>query len=209
MEQPRIRATDNERNQVLAVLSQAMANGQLNFGEFDERSQAVTQAIYREELLAPLHDLVPNPSSVLSTDIVRRPDATMVTSSQTISPTSPGDAYSFSLMGATEKRGAWTIARSHTSLTLMGGNTIDLTKATFADRGVVINAFAVMGGIEVIVPEDVRIKCDGVAIMGGFEVIDDKTVKVNLNDLPENSPTLRVSGFALMGGVTVRRVPRL
>lgn len=208
MNSPRIRATDNERNQVIAILSQAMSNGQLDFAEFDERSQAVTQAKYRDELLDPLHDLVPNPSQLIGTEVVRRPDSQLATSSQTISPTTPGDAYSFSLMGGTEKKGAWTIARSHTSLTLMGGNTIDLTKATFAERDVTINAWAVMGGIDVIVPEDIRIKCDGVAIMGGFEVVDDRNVTIDLNDLPANAPSLHVTGLALMGGVTVKRIAR-
>ncbi|MEJ5997628.1 DUF1707 SHOCT-like domain-containing protein [Corynebacterium sp. H130] len=208
MNPPQIRATDNERNQVIAVLSQALTNGQLDFAEYDERSKAVMQAKYRDELLAPLHDLVHEPAKVISSDIVRRPDADIATSAQTISPSTAGDSFSFSLMGGSEKKGAWTIAPSHTSITLMGGNTIDLTKATFAGRDVTIHAWAVMGGIDIIVPEDVRIRCDGVAVMGGFEVTDDREVTIVLNDLPENSPTLRVTGLALMGGVTIKRVRR-
>ncbi|QGU02905.1 hypothetical protein CKALI_10250 [Corynebacterium kalinowskii] len=208
MNQPQIRATDDERNQVLAVLSQAMSNGQLDFAEFDERTQAVTQAKYREDLLVPLRDLVPDPNKVISTDIVRRPDSELATSAQTISSSSHGDEFSFSLMGGTEKKGAWTIAPAHTSITVMGGNIIDLTKATFAGRDVTINAWAFMGGIDILVPEDIRIKCDGVAVMGAFEIKDDREVTIVLNDLPENSPTLRVTGLVLMGGVTVKRVRR-
>lgn len=206
--QPQLRATDDERNQVLAVLSQALTNGQLDFAEFDERTKVVTQAKYRHELLEPLTDLVPDPATVISAEIVRRPDAQLATSAQTIASTTSGDQFSFSLMGGTEKKGAWTIAPSHTSITVMGGNIIDLTRATFAGRDITIHAWSIMGGIDIIVPEDVRIKCDGIAVMGGFEVKDDRQVTIVLNDLPENSPTLHVTGLALMGGVTVKRVRR-
>lgn len=208
MNHKQIRATDNERNQVLAVISQALSNGQLNFSEFDERSQAVTQAKYRHELLAPLEDLVPNPAQVIGSELVQRPDSTLATSSQPVSPASVGDQFSFSFMGGSEKKGAWTIAPSHTSITVMGGNVIDLTQATFGGRSVTINAWSIMGGIDIIVPEDVRIKNDGIAIMGGIEVVDDRRVTVVLNDLPENSPTLRIAGLTMMGGVTIKRVPR-
>ncbi|MFV8381414.1 DUF1707 SHOCT-like domain-containing protein [Corynebacterium hindlerae] len=73
MDEPRLRATDNDRNQILAVLSQALSNGQLDFAEFDERSHAVTQAKYRDELLSPLSDLVPDPARLLGKEVAERP----------------------------------------------------------------------------------------------------------------------------------------
>ena len=51
----------------------------------------------------------------------------------------------------------------------MGGVDIDLTKATFADRVVTITAVAIMGGIDIVVPEDITVQVNGVGFMGAFE----------------------------------------
>ena len=205
MTEPRIRATDTDRNQVLAVLSQAMSNGQLSFTEFDERTQEVTKATFRDELIEPLRDLVPLPERVLSNEVAIRPEQASL---QVVDKARAGDSFSLSIMGGAEKKGAWTIARNHLSITVMGGNDLDLTKATFADQDITISAWAVMGGITVLVPEDVRVKCDGIALMGGFGVIDGPGVTKDLAQLPENAPLVHVTGLALMGGVDVKRVPR-
>lgn len=205
MTEPRLRASDTDRNQVLAVLSQAMSNGQLSFAEFDERTQEVTKATYRDELIQPLKDLVPLPERILSNEVALRPEQASL---QAVDRAQTGDQFSLSIMGGSEKKGAWTIARTHTSLAIMGGNDLDLTKATFAHQDITISAWAIMGGITIYVPEDVRVKCDGVAIMGGFGVIEDEDVTIDLATLPENAPLVRVTGLALMGGVDVKRVRR-
>ncbi|MEJ6012804.1 DUF1707 domain-containing protein [Corynebacterium sp. H127] len=209
MNNPRIRATDAERNKVLAYLSEAMTNGQLNFAEFDERSHAVTSATYRDELATPLQDLMPNPELFLGREVAVPQTHAVVPSRQPISAGDAGNSFSVALMSGTEKKGVWTIAPSHLSISVMGGTSLDLRQARFAAQKVTINAFAVMGGVDIIVPEDVRIICDGVALMGGFGVIDDKQVRLAMADIPHDAPTVRITGLALMGGVDVRRVPRI
>ncbi|WP_244311051.1 DUF1707 SHOCT-like domain-containing protein [Corynebacterium hindlerae] len=208
MDEPRIRATDNDRNQILAVLSQALSNGQLDFAEFDERSRAVTQAKYRDELLTPLSDLVPDPARLLGKELAERPHHSPSLPSQNVVTNTPGETFSFSLMGGSERNGSWTIATSHTSISVMGGTILDLTRAQFAGHDITIHAWAVMGGISVLVPEDVRVVCDGTGIMGGYGIVSNKEVTTRMEDLPTNVPTVRVTGLALMGGVEVKRMPR-
>lgn len=182
-----------------------MSNGQLSFAEFDERTQEVTKAAFRDELIAPLQDLVPLPERILNNEVAIRPEQASL---QVVDKARAGDSFSLSIMGGAEKKGAWTIARNHLSITVMGGNNLDLTKATFVDQDITISAWAIMGGITIAVPEDVRVKCDGFAVMGGFGVSDDPKVTKQLSELPENAPLVHVTGLALMGGVEVVRVPR-
>ena len=61
-----------------------------------------------------------------------------------------------------------------------------------------ITAVAIMGGIEVIVPEGIEVEMTGHAFMGG------KDMKVA--DVPRlpGSPLIRVRAFALMGGISLR-----
>jgi hypothetical protein len=55
-----------------------------------------------------------------------------------------------------------------------------------------------MGGIEITVPEDIDVDVSGIAFMGGFDH--------NASGPGEpGAPRLRVIGFALMGGVDVKR----
>jgi predicted membrane protein len=81
----------------------------------------------------------------------------------------------------------------------MGGIELDLRDATL-DPGVTqISAVAVMGGVVVTVPPNVRLECDGFAFMGGFE----DQLKAPASGDP-NAPVVKLTGFAFMGGVEVR-----
>jgi class 3 adenylate cyclase len=80
----------------------------------------------------------------------------------------------------------------------MGGVTLDLRQAEIEGSELIINAVAVMGGIEVIVPEGIHVEMTGIALLGGKDC--------RVTDVPPvpGSPVVRVRVFALMGGVTVR-----
>ena len=54
-----------------------------------------------------------------------------------------------------------------------------------------------MGGVEIIVPEDVTVRVTGVGFMGAFD-------HKRQHEAPPGSPVLTVSGFAFMSGVEVR-----
>lgn len=207
---PRIRASDDDRNRVVAALSEAFSTGRLDYAEFDERTQQVYATRFRDELHAPLSDLFPDPAAVVESPLpaVRPDNPVTEPTSQQVTREQGGDRLSFSLMGGSEKTGNWLCAPSHVSVAIMGGNDIDLRHSRLGAQTTTITAIAVMGEIEIYVPEDVRVVCDGVGIMGGFEVSTDDSVAVRMEDLPEDAPVIRVTGVGLMGGVGVTRISR-
>lgn len=86
---------------------------------------------------------------------------------------------------------------------VFGGVKLDLRPAKPVPGGAVVNATAVFGGIEVIVPHGWRITVAGTPILGGVE---DKTDRSQ--SLPEDAPLLHVDAFALFGGVQVRHAKK-
>ena len=198
--EPRKRATDSGRDSAAKRLQDAFADGQLSITEFDERSRAVYNATYADELPALTEDLSPVEHP--------HPAVTSHASHAQVTGEPGGTAFSVSLMGGSERTGEWLVAPIHTSLALMGGTSLDLREARFYARETVINAVALMGGIEIIVPEDVRVVDNGAALMGGFGVEDHPSCTISRDDLPASAPVLRIRGFALMGGVGIVRAAR-
>ena len=194
---PRTRLSDSQRNDIATRLQDAFADGQLSVSEFDERSRALYAATYTDELPALVDDLSP----------VSRP-ASAPASRGYVSGEDGGSAFSLSLMGGSDRTGQWLVAPMHTSVAVMGGNTLDLREARLAAQETVINAVTLMGGVEIIVPEDVRIIDNGASLMGGFEARDHESCTLPLADLPADAPVIRVRGLAFMGGVEIIRAAR-
>lgn len=209
---PAIRAGDAERERVVSALYRAMTEGQLDYAEFDERSQVARRAKFRSELEPLTVDLaVPSedsldgsPSYPLAPPVLPAPSA----AHQMMTHEPGGNRFSLALMSGTELSGDWQIAPSHTSCAVMGGTYLDLSTALLSSERTSINVAAIMGGIEIAVPEDVRVTASGLPLMGGFSVTDGEGVTVRRSELPADAPTVTVRGVALMGGVSVVRVPR-
>jgi hypothetical protein len=83
---------------------------------------------------------------------------------------------------------------------LLGGGEIDLRDARFEDREVSIHIVAILGGCEVIVPEDATVRVTGVGILGAFEHSDS-------GGGSPDGPVITIDGLALLGGVDVKRKP--
>ena len=102
-------------------------------------------------------------------------------------------------MAGTSRKGLWEVGPTHTAVAIMGGVEMDLRQARFTTRETVIRAFGIWSGIDIYVNAYTRVIVDGVAIMGGFDQARDKVQP----ELGPDSPLVRVTGFALMAGVTV------
>jgi hypothetical protein len=63
----------------------------------------------------------------------------------------------------------------------------------------VISAFAVMGGVQILAPEDVRLQVTGIGVMGGFG-----ENPLDRGPVSEHAPVVRVRGLAFWGGVNIR-----
>lgn len=99
--------------------------------------------------------------------------------------------------------GNWICPTAHTTIAVMGGNVVDLRDALLESGHITITAVTLMGGIEIIVPEGVRVICDGMGLLGGFGSETHKSVTIHPSDLPGDAPLVRVRGLAVMGGVSV------
>ncbi|GAA1278222.1 DUF1707 domain-containing protein [Saccharothrix xinjiangensis] len=198
MPDPRqMRASDADRETVAQVLQQAHGEGRLDLHELDERLAATYAARTYGELVPLTADLgMPSPAltpMALPADGRRNLPASRVGGT-------PGSAVSIAFWSGVERRGEWVVPATHNAAAIMGGVVIDLTRARFAQQETTINAYAIMGGIEVIVPPEVTVRVDGVGLMGAFE---DTTHK---GDPPiPGGPSVRITGLALMGAVEVKR----
>jgi energy-coupling factor transporter transmembrane protein EcfT len=81
---------------------------------------------------------------------------------------------------------------------IFGGATLDLSHA-HPDPGARVDAFALFGGADVLVPPGWRISLGGLPLFGGYE---DRTK--GDGELPLDAPELKVSATAIFGGVTVK-----
>ena len=81
---------------------------------------------------------------------------------------------------------------------IFGGATLDLREAHI-DGEASVDALAMFGGVDVLVPKGWRVSVDGTPILGGCE---DKTT--GDGELPADAPVLNVHATAILGGVGVK-----
>lgn len=175
---PAQRASDAERDQAVATLRSGAEHGRLTFDELAQRTELAYEATTGAELQRLVADL---PASAV--------------------PVAPAarkrQRWSIALMGGVERRGRWRPAARSIAVAVMGGIDLDLRDATIEDDELVITAFALMGGVDVIVPEGVEVQLSGFAIMGGNDH------SPGTEPVRPGTPVVRVRAFALMGGVGV------
>jgi DUF1707 SHOCT-like domain len=191
-----LRASDADRERVANVLREAAGDGRLTMYELDERLDAVYAAKTYAELEPITHDLpdsgaayVRAPSPAPSLDPARFGGE----------PTSHG---AVAIMGGFTRKGDWVVPKEFTAFMLMGGGEIDMREARFAEREVAIHIVAIMGGCEIIVPEDATVRVTGIGVMGAFD-------HTGAGGGSPDGPVITVNGVAFMGGVDVKRKPTL
>ncbi len=192
-ERSRMRISDDDRHRVAELLREAAGDGRLDLTELDDRLGAAYAAKTYGDLVPITADL---PAEVEGPGQGR------------LAPQGTATTYerSLSIMGGTTRRGVWQIGPTHTAVAVMGGVELDLTEVVFSARETELRVYAVWGGVDIRVAAHTKVIVEGIGIMGGFAQSSDQ-VDAELDDA---SPVLRVTGFALMGGVNVqRREPRV
>ena len=180
---PPMRIGREERERAQERLRDALADDVLTIVEFDDRLGAVLRARTQEELDALLADL-PR----------RRPVQEPVRPTQ---GSSRLRRWIVAIMSGHEQRGRWRPDKPVNVIAIMGGAVVDLRDADTDDGEFVVDAYALMGRVDVIVPDDAEVDLGGFAFMGG------RDNKVPVPRSP-NGPLVRVNGYALMSGVVVR-----
>jgi Domain of unknown function (DUF1707)/Cell wall-active antibiotics response 4TMS YvqF len=191
-----LRASDQDRERAAEILRDAAGEGRLGMDELDERLTAVYSAKTYAELEPVLEDLPHAGTAPVPPAATAGPAGPAV---QRIGG-EPTSSAAIAVMGGFSRKGAWVVPASFTAVAVMGGGEIDLREARFAERVVTIHAYAIMGGIEITVPEDVEVQVTGIGVMGAFEHGATGTGT-------PGGPKIIVNGLAFWGGVDVKRKP--
>ena len=80
---------------------------------------------------------------------------------------------------------------------IMGGIDIDLRGASLYENIAELEITAVMGGVEIMVPDNWRVEISGTPLLGAMEN------KSGYN-IDSSSPILRIKGFVLMGSIEIK-----
>ncbi|MER5176917.1 DUF1707 domain-containing protein [Streptomyces sp. NPDC002896] len=196
--EPDLRASDTDRERVAEHLRDALAEGRLDMAEFEERLEATYNARTYGELVPLTRDL---PAGSVAVPLVK-PSADSPAQTGGWASRIGGEgtsSWGVAIMAGFQRKGQWTVPRRFTSFAFWGGGEIDLREARFAEREVVINCIAIMGGMNVVVPPGVEVVVRGIGIMGGFDHREEGVPG------EPGAPRVIVTGLAFWGGVGVER----
>ncbi len=176
-EPPAIRASDGEREAVVARLQTAAGEGRLTLDELADRLDRALSAVTRAEL------------EPLATDLPEQPATSAPQARRWI----------VGIMGGGDHGGRWRIASRCTVVNLMGGADLDLTDAIVDGSETEIRVFSLMGGSDIVVPDGVHVELSGFAFMGGNDLrLEGKAPP------PPGAPVVRVRAYSVMGGTDVK-----
>jgi hypothetical protein len=168
------RASDAEREAVVARLRDAAAEGRLTVEELTERIDAAYAARTRADLEPLIADL-PAPPAGVAAPVVGGPPAAR-----------PGPKLVLGILGGGDRKGRWRVPPRMTVVNVMGGADLDLREAVLETPEVEITVWSLMGGSTITVPEGVHVELEGFALMGGNDL------RVEGPDASPGAPVVRV-----------------
>ena len=175
-----LRASDADRDRVLALLAEAMSDGRLTPDEHAERVQRACTARTLGELADLTADLV-----VASAQPVRVDDGRMITG----------------VFGPAKRDGRWVVPENLTVTAMFGEVEVDVTEAILQARHVRLHANVIGGRLRLVVPDGVSVVVTAPMVLarrrGGTPLPADS-----------ETPVIEVTGLVLGGEVIVRTPPR-
>jgi DUF1707 SHOCT-like domain len=191
-------ALRDRREQIIALLTQRFSDDVFDVDELDrrlDRAHTATSVAELDELVADLAPAKGAPSTALAP----RAGAALVRDD----PSRPAHRNVWCVMSGIDRKGRWLVPRSMRVRCFWGGGRLDYREADFGPGVTELHVTAVMGGLEIIVPPGLAVDVDASAIMGGF----DERHRASPSPDPDR-PVLRITGFAMMGGVSIEtRLP--
>ena len=121
-----------------------------------------------------------------------------------------GGKNNVAFMGGLEKtKGHWKLENAN-YWAFMGGVELDLRRAEIEKGEYLLNCTAIMGGVDIIVPQDLNVICNGTAVLGGVELLGESSGGIigsaSASQEVEGPvrATVKIYGRALMGGIEVK-----
>lgn len=169
-----LRASDADRERVVALLGQAYGDGRLSVDEHAERVERAYAARTLGDLTGLTVDLAT--ADLQPIRIEQRPP--------------------YALFGTARHGGRWVVPGSFSVSALFGTVELDLREALLQRRRVVVRAGLFAGRLRLLVPEGVRVEFTGRSVLG----VRDLRVRSQRDD----GPVIEVSGLVVLGSVAAR-----
>jgi hypothetical protein len=177
-----LRASDADRERVVAVLNAALSDGRLTAQEHDERVDAALRA-------RTLGDL-----AGLTTDLVMPGGQ----------PIRLHDEGAVSALFRKESRGGRWVVPPVVTVNVVGGEmTLDFREAILSDRHTVVQAHVAGGTLRLFVPDGVTVTVEGTMVFGR-----QKGAAASNVPPPLDAPLIEVRALALLGEILVKTPPK-
>lgn len=191
-------ALRQRRDEVIEVLSEHFSQDNLDVTEFERRVDLAHRAEGPGELQGLVEDLEvkePEDESLALVGPKRAdPDALV---------DRPASRSMVAVLSGSERRGQWRVPEHLKIYTFLGGAVLDFREVALPPGVTEVTIYAILGGVEILVPPNLPIECDGIGVIGGFDAVDRVPAKRD----PE-APMLKINGVAFMGGFEVQtRLP--
>ena len=181
---PELRASDADRERVVAQLREGSAHGRITLEEFSDRVAKAYAAGTSADLEELVRDL-PAAASARTTSVAgRRPTR-----------------FTIAAFGNVERTGRWRMPGSGFVGVAFGDADIDLRRAELDGPVVSLTAFVLFGNVDVYVPEGVDVDLSGIAVFGHRREFGSEL------PVPSGAPLVRVRIVSLFGTGVVWRVP--
>lgn len=197
-----MRIGDDDRQRVIDALSGHTGAGRLTLDEFAELAGRVYAARTRrdlDEVLAGLPQDVDVRRPVPGAGATAADDGDGSGGGPGAPPAAPRRRF-VAIMSAAGARGRWRAPGRITAFAFWGNVKVDLRQAVIDEGVVEVTAWAIMGSVQVVVPDGIPVDLDGMVVMGGST---DQTHRSKTPPLP-HAPLIRVHARGLWGGVTAR-----
>ncbi len=207
-EHPTLVLLRSTRERILSILSDAFTKDEIGLDEFERRvdgAYAATSADALEELVRDLSDGTTSDGARSGPSALSvRPENSMVAPSTALVPArrekKPGTVAIFA---SVERRGSFSLSSSSRAVAIFGNVELDLRQVALPDGVTELFVRAVFGNVEITVPPDLAVECDGNGVLGSFS---------SMSRMPAEGrtvgPVLRVIGSAVLGNVEIHTRPR-
>jgi hypothetical protein len=184
-------ALRDRREQVFQILSDSFANDLLDVDAFDDRLARAHQAMTVAELDALVADVAPLPPEARHAPLVK-----LEVGSVPDKPRSVAAVFS-----NLERHGAWQVPSALKVVSVFGNAELDFREARFASGVTELRVRAVFGNVEITVPPNLSVECEGTAVFASFAHAESAPAD-------PDRPILRIVGTAVFGNVEIHtRLP--
>jgi hypothetical protein len=177
-----LRASDSDRERVVAMLGEALADGRLSHEEHSERMPLALTARTLGDLAGLTRDLAAPEHQPVQLDGAR-PVAALFTTA--------------------DRRGRWVVPGTVTCVAAFGEVVLDFTEAILQDRHVVVTVYALFGRVRLIVPSGVEVVMSGNNVLGRQRGGTARRVPTS-----SDVPVIEVRGQVAASEVVARTPPR-